>query len=287
MEDDELIRLSRTENFAWLGRLFPQGPAGNDVLAELAPEGWEKCELVAVAHPSPERLLEEAIRLHRNIESFPWRKKDEPPTAPPTMDEIMEDYKRTPADATAECANIVGRCLWDIFSDNNDVIAPDGRVMDLGSFRGAGGTIAEWLNETLHGERYGPYDYMDFYMGTVWVSGRADLSPVYRMIFRRLLNFGFDWRFSYPGLGVVRFGKPDKPAGEAYDPSKAFEEEQEEARKQREFEEMQEDLRESYNESVGESRKLPPPETVKAYMSIYGKAPQGWPPVPDEGGDSD
>ena len=68
-----------------------------------------------------------------------------------------------------------------------------------------------------------------------------------------------------------------------YDPSEALKLEQEESRKQKEFEEMQKNLRQSYNETVREARKLPPPETVKAFMNIYGRAPRGWPPEEDEG----
>lgn len=36
---------------------------------------------------------------------------------------------------------LLGLCLWDVFSDNHDVIAADGRVVHLGSFRGSAVTI--------------------------------------------------------------------------------------------------------------------------------------------------
>ena len=78
---------------------------------------------------------------------------------------------------------MVGRALWDVFSDNHDVIAPDGREVHLGSFRAAGDFIADLLNDEVGSRQYG---YMDFYMGTIWINDRADLTPVYAMIFPRL-----------------------------------------------------------------------------------------------------
>ena len=71
-------------------------------------------------------------------------------------------------------AEIIGKCLWDIFSDNHEVIAADGRLADTGSFRGSGGFLAQWMDEALGCSNY---DYMDFYMGTVWINQRADMSP--------------------------------------------------------------------------------------------------------------
>jgi hypothetical protein len=263
------------------------------VVAELAPDGWEQSELLLVTHPTVSIRFAEATRFHNNIEHFisRRRKDDEKPSPAPTMEEIAASHKEEPVDAMIECAEIIGRCLWDIFSDNHDVIAPDGRIADIGSFRGAGGFIADWLNETLRDPAKSRwecqhYDYMDFYMGTVWNGSRADLSPVYRLIFRRLKGLGFEWRYSFPRLGVVWMGSPteETPAdGVGYDPSAALEKEQKEAKRREEFEKMQENLRASYNESVSKARALPPPEIVKAYMNVYGRPPEGWPPAADAG----
>src|ERR1041384_5868463 len=118
--DDKRLSIRECEDV--FARLFPQG-IGEDVLAELALEGWEKSELLLVAHPTHEILFDEATRLHNNIENlFKNRKKDqEPASPPPTIEEIAESYQQVPVDARTECAQIVGRCLWDIFSDNHDV----------------------------------------------------------------------------------------------------------------------------------------------------------------------
>ena len=60
-------RLADPELHAFFDRLFPRGFAGADVLAEIAPDGWEQSPLLACFHPSVERVFEESRQLHRNI----------------------------------------------------------------------------------------------------------------------------------------------------------------------------------------------------------------------------
>jgi len=220
---------------------------------------------------------------------------------------------------------LVGRCLWDIFSDNHEVLGPDGRIVDIGSFRGAGSFLAELANVQIGHERGAaekrdmarferlaalgsdvsvekimamvsegespdrPYDYMDFYMGTQTVAHRADLTPVYQMIFRRLQAADCDWRYTFPRLHLVSFRREDLPAGSRdepdwaeYDPSAALADQQQDRERREEIEKMRADLDESYRESVDQAREGPPPITVSAYNQIYGELPQGWPPQIEE-----
>jgi hypothetical protein len=51
----------------------------------------------------------------------------------------------------------VGLCLWDTFSDNHEVIAADGRLADIGSFRGPGAFIDEHLVRDRDDWRSGDY----------------------------------------------------------------------------------------------------------------------------------
>lgn len=64
-----------------------------------------------------------------------------------------------------EVTDLVGMCLWDIFSDNHEVITADGRVADLGTFRGSSAFLDEYLtvdrNSWLEG------DDSRFYLGTM------------------------------------------------------------------------------------------------------------------------
>ena len=108
----------------------------------------------------------------------------------------------TPPESAARTgARVVGLCLCDVFSDNHDVIAADGRAADVESFRGAGAFLDEHLTRDQEGWREG--DYPPFYLGTIWISRRASLTPVYAMIFRRLKALGTDWVYHVPELGIV------------------------------------------------------------------------------------
>ena len=74
----------------------------------------------------------------------------EPPeAAPPTLDDIRNQHARRPVQPERELTELVGMCLWDVLSDNHEVRGPDGRLVDLGSFRAAAGFLAEMLNREL------------------------------------------------------------------------------------------------------------------------------------------
>src|SRR5918995_2075555 len=143
MYDEEKARFTDAELHAFFDRLFPSGFAGGDVLAEIAPEGWEQSPLLACFHPSLDQRYEEAVQLHRNLEelSRAMTRKDAPERLPrpePTLDDIRSEYRAEPVNVQEEVTELIGLCLWDVFSDNHDVTAADGRVVDIGSFRGAG-----------------------------------------------------------------------------------------------------------------------------------------------------
>jgi hypothetical protein len=55
----------------------------------------------------------------------------------PTIEEVLGDWEDRPVNLNEEVPEIVGECLWDVFSDKHDVVAAYGRTVDIGSFRGA------------------------------------------------------------------------------------------------------------------------------------------------------
>lgn len=265
-------------------RLFPQGFAGPDVLQELAPAGWENSPPLAVFHPSLAQTYEETLRFHRNLCKL-RRPNDQRPLPPePTFDEVARDFRERPVETVQEVRELVGQCLWDVFSDGHQVTAPDGRVLDLGSFRASGGFLAEILNRQTGAEHY---DYLNFYMGTIWGAQRADLTPVYRMIFRRLQGRRLAWIYHFPRICAVDL-RPLKEALDEkhdpdwlnYSPSEALAKEEEAKEQDKNLAEMRESLDEGYRESIEEALKGPPPTTVRAYQAIYGCFPRGWPPSP-------
>jgi hypothetical protein len=333
---DPALRYTNDEAQQLLTDLFPQGWAGKDVMEELAPAGWEQSPLVRIFHPTPQQQFEEAVRMHENLARLSSAREEDQENGPPssevqqtsrprpeapTLEKILAEYQPVPPEPEKEVRELVGRALWDIFSDNHEVTGPDGRIVDLGSFRGSGGFLAELANVQIgqprgaaeeremkrlerlmemgpdfsvealfsmleEGNEPGrPYDYMDFYMGTQMVSGRADLTSVYGMIFRRLRDADCDWRYTFPRLYLFnlrplkeQMKSQDTPDWIGYDPSAALAEECANDERNKEVEKMQSDLDESYREAVEEARHGPPPTTVAAYEQVFGSFPEGWPP---------
>lgn len=286
MDEWQTKRLTSRELHALFDRLFSHGFAGADMLAEIAPEGWEHSPLLACFHPSVEQLFEERVALHTNLQE--WRQlrrqrqgettvTSEPE---PTIDDVRREHEPSPVKEEEEVTELLGLCLWDIFSDNHDVIAADGRMADIGSFRGAGAFLDHYLTRDQEGWRDG--DYMRFYMGTIWISRRADLAPVYAMIFRRLKAVGADWVYHFPKLGIVELGpadddtdKPDK----AYSVSQAAVAELEKQQRRAEVERLRAELHETNARAREEAMDRPLPATVRAYREVYGRDVRGWPPA--------
>src|SRR5258708_36492034 len=154
-----------------------------------------------------------AVQVHRNMEALRNARsrqdnnaqRDENSSSEPTLEEIRGEHRPTPVRSHEEVTELVGLCLWDVFSDNHDVIAADGRAVDIGSFRGAGAFLDEHL--TRGQDRWCEGDYLRFYLGTIWISRRADLAPVYAMIFRRLRAVGADWMYHFPHLYLSEFAR--------------------------------------------------------------------------------
>lgn len=191
------------------------------LLAALAPEGWERSPLRRVFHPTPEQVEAKTRRIRRNLRSLGGggsRRRTAETTGeasgegagtPEPLEATGLEAERPDGgladgppgsdrpDPWREVVELVGSALWDVFSANHSVVDREGRVCDLGSFRGAAGRIADAIDRR-YPELDRTYGYLDFYMGTALVSGRADLRPVYRWIFDRLRGQGWDWHYSFP-----------------------------------------------------------------------------------------
>lgn len=286
MNDEQRSRFSDAEQEEFFDQLFPNGVAAQDVLAEVAPEGWEKSALLACFHPSAEQAFKEQLQVHRNVEDLVRLRREREPNNPelapqpePTLEDVRADWKATPVNVAEEVTELLGQCLWDVFSDNHEVVAADGRVIDIGSFRGASAFLNEYLSDGS--KPPGPMDYMHFYMGTIWTAGRADLLLVYQMIFRRLKALGADWEYHFPEIGIVDLAPLREAMAEpaAYSPSEAFAKEQEEKERQAELERTRAELAEIHEKSRNEALDQAAPPTVQAYQEVYGRDPKGWPPA--------
>jgi len=283
-------RLTEQECWDLFMQLFPNGLDDPGLLQKLAPEGWERSALLRVHHPTAEQVFEETLRFQENLARL--RGSSAPPREEPrlTLDDIRRDQQNEAPHPVEECADLLGRCLWDVFADNHDVTTSLGALVDLGSFRSAAGFIAEFRNrKDLRSSRSTDrMDYIDFYLGTAWIGHRADLTPVYELIFRRMHHLGLDWRYVHPRLMALDLNplldgleSDDVPDAIQYDPTESFWQEREGAARSAEFAELRRCLDEAYRESVEQARNNPPPTIVRAYYQVYGRWPDGWPPDVD------
>ena len=283
--------LNEREAMQFLGKLFPTGLRDANLLAELCPEGWQASPLSAVFHPSAEQAYQEHLGFTRNLNSlFQNKKKAKPPPEPePSFEEFLashpqESWQPSEHDLIEEPAELLGLCLWDIFSDNHEVITRGGQIVDLGSFRGTAGAIAEFIDDSEQGRpsdhdwrREG--DYMRFYMGTALISRRTDLTPVYRLIFQRLKSHGADWNYAFPRLHLIDFGSA-KSDPKNYDPSASLEAEMEQAKRDAEIQRAKKRLDQNARADKRAARATTPPTTVRAYQEVFQHFPKGWPPDP-------
>jgi len=119
--------MSEAELHALFDRLFPHGFAGVDVLDEIAPERWDRSPLLACFHPSIDRIFEERLRMHRNLDDLRrlGDRRDGSRTdfssSEPTLEQVKKEYVPSAVQQIEEVTELVGLCLWDLFSDNQEV----------------------------------------------------------------------------------------------------------------------------------------------------------------------
>ncbi len=125
-----------------------------ELLQQVAPNGFSLSELVQVYHPLPKQQYKEYRHFQLQLISLQKRLK-KLVTAEPTKsyEAFLHDLETTPADEQFEMVSIFGSCLWNIFSNNHTVFNQNGEAYDLGSWRGAGGSIADVINKLNPGFR--------------------------------------------------------------------------------------------------------------------------------------
>jgi hypothetical protein len=232
-----------------LDRLFR---APDELLAALAPAGWNESPFFSVFHPTAELQRVEAAAFYRNVARL-----FDPDAAPPDAPDDDVPEETSPVDPDREVVELLGRAAWDVFSDGHVVTNANGVACELGSFRGSADCIAEAIN-VRYPSLGGGYQYIDFYMGTSWVSRRADFQPVYCWIFRELQGMGCDWEYSFPRIRLVNLGDVEASADQRA---------------------LAKELDDVYMRTVEKARNAPRPPIVAAYNAVFGKDPVGWPPV--------
>lgn len=249
--------LTETECWRLFQRMFPNGLRDPAIVAALAPEGWERSPLVRTAHPTPAQLREESHRIRSRIQEL-RRACGLPAIVEDIPDATGETWKpESHIDPVTECAELLGSCLWHLFSDNHEVRSAEGSPVELGTGRLAAAFLADFLEHPhQRPSSQDLFDYIQFYIRCNLIKSRADLTPVYALIFLRMRRCGLAWRYVHPMLALANLGAED--SAEAI-----------------EFERW---IREANYESIRVAREQPPPAIVVAYQSVYGQWPEGWPP---------
>ena len=274
MTSEFLEEYSERDCHKLFDKILPDGFSSEKIKAELTPNGWEASPFFVIFHPTLEKVYENSLAIHNNIHSLFSTKKDEPKEPFQTFEAFAAEYKSNEIEPDVELSELLARCIWDVFSDNNDVIRNEKRY-HIGSFRGAAGFIAERLNK--HSKKQ--YDYMDFYMGSFTYEDHCDLTPIYEWIFKQLKNEGCDWLFTFTQLGLVDFGgskNNDSTHIKEYDPNLAMEAELEKKEEQKKKDAFREEIEEFNAKELEDALYKPPPSIVKAYKNIYDKFPIGW-----------
>lgn len=277
--------LTQEENEQLLNSLFPEGFAGQDVKDTLIPEGWENSSLKRIFHPTVQQRYEEMVRQRKwmkklskflsGSENSSNNKQDEPQI--PSFAEFKNSFEPGPVEPEEDIVELLALCVYDIFSRENDVIAPDGRIAHFGSWRGTGGFLATWIEKNHDIDK--SYSYLDFYMGTSLVSHRTELRPVYQIIYKRLKENGYDWKYTFPRVHLVNVSKPKKPQNpQDYDPEQAITNEQNRREREKEKEELEKEFEMVHQKNIEGALEGDPPSIVQAYTDIYGHFPVGWPP---------
>ncbi|MGE3978369.1 MAG: hypothetical protein AB7F94_12375 [Nitrospira sp.] len=280
-------RLTEAQCRALFERLFPNGLDDRALVEELAPEGWDRSPLLLVYHPTAEQVYEETLKIRENLRNLLKRDPASLTVSQPlTLDAVRRDLIYHEPNPIEECADLLGCCLWDVCADNHEVVTAEGTLVDLGSFRAAAGFIADFRHRRNYTqESFGSRgDYIEFYMGTTMIRHRADLTPMYELIFRRMHQIGLGWRYTHPRLYAIdlsslpNLAEDDVPEALRYDPTESFWRERQLAERQTELAEFRQSLDEAYRASIQNACDGRPPATVRAYQRVHGRDPDGWPP---------
>lgn len=272
MNDDQTY--STKECTAVLKLIFE----GADTLySKIAPYGWKNSEYVTFLHPRPEQQYEEHLRMSRNIARLS-KKEDEEDINLSFSDFQQSDLNEI--DEYDEFIYVLGLAVYDIFSNNHEVIGNDSKIYDLGSARGSGSFLANFLEHDYPRQK-GAYDYMDFYMGSIWIESRGDLSPFYTFIFQKLREADCDWNYYFPRLHVIDFGKNNDPSNtskpEDYTPENAVIKQLEANEKEKQFNKLKEELDKAHYEAYENAKYEAPTPLAEAYRKVYGHLPKGHP----------
>jgi hypothetical protein len=246
----------------------------NELLLKIAPNGWVNAEVVKIFHPTAEQQFHECKRMQDNLNRPKSdRKKLEIPELETFAQDILENINEQ-----IEFDYALGLCVYDIFSNNHTVLADDKKEFNLGSMRGSGRFISNFFNLEIDSTQK-KYDYIDFYMGSIWIAERADLIPFYEYIFLKLKIKECDWQYEFPRLYAIAPPKIHKKKDDnlTYNPNDSISDQIAEDQEEKESNRFQEVLNTTFEEAFEGAKYKPLTAVVQAYKNIFGVLPDGHP----------
>jgi hypothetical protein len=273
----EDARLSDAELREFLNRLFPHGVAGRDVMSEVAPDGWKRSPMLAAFHPSVEQVFKEELRWCRDFESqHNELRRDDDPKAEyvrvprPKLRHVRRQWQPQPVRPGDELNELMGLCLWDVFSDGHVVVAGDGRAADFGPFCES----SNFLDQYVGGEICSSgRKCFGFSWGTHTLAKRADLTGVFAMIFRRLRSAGAEWVYRGWADFVISHTRHEWASA----PSPVEPVSRVANRKREEDDGRRRKVDTMIARAQEWIRNRPTPATVRGHRMAYGRDPRGWP----------
>jgi len=239
----------------------------------LAPFGWANSAYVNFLYPTAKQQYEEVKILNERLNKLTQQSIE---SGNDSLDKYQQNDLNTILEEE-EFRYVLGLSVYDIFSDNHEVYSvSDNSVYDFGSFRNSGRLIADFFNDKYSGKKY---DYIDFYMGTIWIKDRGDLLPFYEFIFKVLKTEECDWNYVFPRLFLLDLNNSEssKDNSETYKPEEAMLHELDRKNKEKEFDDLQNELDSTFQEEYENAKYKPLVAIVQAYKTIYGKLPNGHP----------
>jgi len=178
-------------------KLFPNGLTSKEIFKALIPNGLKNSTFVLCYHPTDEIYYRQHIECTKNtshLDVLCSEKLNEPVKPKPILDyeTVIKENKPTRIQTKLEMAQILGDCIWDVFSGNNEVFSNNGWIYHLGSWRGTGSFLSDYIKkfDSLH------FDYMNFYMGTQGMNvypKEVEFEKIYLYIFKLLKKNKLDW----------------------------------------------------------------------------------------------
>jgi len=191
---------------------------------------------------------------------------------------LLEDVDLIPSNCDKPYVYLIGIAIWDIFSNNHDVVSADNKIFYIGSWRGSGSTISEVINHNFKtNESYG---YLDFYMGSFYqIDDAVSLKEIYKAIFAHLKDTGCDWFYAYPRMYAIDLNQNKQESTQdnlLYDSNIALENEMKNKERKEKMKAFQDQLDDDFKKRKEKMKKEPLPDIIQAFKSIYNYLPTGW-----------